>query len=380
MSLEQLQEHSPRGPSSADRWMNCAGSVAATAGLPDTTSEYAAEGTFAHYISELARNDDCVAKVFLGRISDDGKFVCNQEMVDGVQYFLDYLDDAEFDETLVEARVNYNAWVDDGFGTADDVGLKDGTCRVVDLKYGKGVQIWAEENRQLKLYALGVYQEHGDLYDITGFDLVICQPRLDHIDEWYISIEDLLKWADDVVEPAADLTTYPDAPFKAGEWCRWCKIKASCKYRAAAVSEALVDELEELANPAELTDKEIGLAFAMVDSIRSWCNDLSELVMTKVSAGKEIIGSDGQPFKIVEGRSNRCWRDDDEAEKSMRGFKMKVVEMYIKKLISPTQCEKILGKGHPVLKKHCIKPQGKPVLVAGSDKRQSFKVDVSELD
>ena len=141
-----------------------------------------------------------------------------------------------------------------------------------------------------------------------------------------------------------------------------------------------MDELEELANPAELTDKEIGLAFAMVDSIRSWCNDLSELVMTKVSAGKEIIGSDGQPFKIVEGRSNRCWRNDDEAEKSMRGFKMKVVEMYIKKLISPTQCEKILGKGHPVLKKHCIKPQGKPVLVAGSDKRQSFKVDVSELD
>lgn len=380
MSMEQLQEHSPLGPSSGPRWINCAGSVQATAGLADVSSVYANEGTFAHYISELARNEGLEAKHFLGRMSDDGEFECTQEMVDAVQYFLDYLDNYECDEALVEIKVEYNAWVDNGFGTADHVGLNDGTCRIVDFKYGKGVQIWAKENIQLKLYALGVIQEYGDLYDFEEFVLVICQPRLDHIDEWTISTKDLLTWAEEVVEPAADRTALANPPFKAGEWCRWCKIKATCKYRFAELSAAMMDELDEIKNPAELTDGDLGISFSMVDNIRSWCNDITEVVASKVANGIEIIGDDGLPFKLVEGRSNRTWRDILKAEKAMRGYKMKVAEMFTKKLISPTQAEKILGKKHPMIKKHCIKPQGKPVLVAGSDKRQSFKVDVSELD
>lgn len=379
MSMEQLQQHSPKGPSAAERWIPCPGSVNATKDLADITSDYAAEGTFAHYISELARIDKQDASYYFEKKSDDGKFECDKEMVSAVQYFLNYVEQFEAEEELIEAQVSYDAWVDGGFGTLDAALLNDGTAIVIDLKYGKGIQIFAEDNPQLKLYALGLFQEHGHLYDFKKFKLCICQPRLDWIDEWEISVEELLTWANEIVEPAADLADTNDAPFKAGSWCQWCKIKGTCQTRYEMVTDALVDELQEITSPNEMGEEELGEAMSLVPLIVKWCTDVTESVTTLVAKGKDIIGEDGLPFKMVEGRSNRCWRDAAEAEKAMRSHKIKVAEMFTKKLITAPAFEKAFGEDHVILKKHCHKPRGKPVLVAGSDRREAYVASVDEL-
>jgi hypothetical protein len=379
-----LELHSPLGPSSADRWINCPGSVKATEDLPDVTSQFAAEGTFAHYVSEIMRNEGKSAKEMIGYKAKFSGFEFEVSASDAgyIEQFVDYVADHEFDEQLVEAMVTYDAWVDGGFGTLDAGLLDDGTSVVVDLKYGKGIQVFAEDNSQLKMYALGMFQEYGHLYDMKEFKLVIHQPRLGHVDEWVIPIEDLLKWANEVVEPAADLALGPDAPFKAGTWCQWCKIKGTCRTRAETMQAGLLDELDgEVLNPNEMTDEEIGAAASLAPMMLKFAKDVMEAVEKRVLKGHHVIGADGEAFKMVMGRSNRAWKNAEAAEQAMRNYKVKVADMFTKKLIGPAGAEKVLGKGHPLLLAHVIKPKGKPVLVPGSDKREAYvEADISELD
>ena len=213
--------HSPLGPSSSKRWIKCPGSVQATAHLPSTTSEFAIEGTAAHAVAEECETLGVRADHFLDwtiRVNKDGAstdVACTQEMVDGVNAFLDYCDDwsgESFNETLV----HYETWVPDGFGTMDRAKVDGHTAHIIDFKYGKGVQVYAADNEQLKLYALGFIEDFGWLFpDLETFVLHIVQPRLDHAESWTIARSDLLAWAEDVVAPAALRTSNSKAPFAA---------------------------------------------------------------------------------------------------------------------------------------------------------------------
>lgn len=378
------QAHSPLGPSAADRWINCPGSVNATRGITDTSSEFAAEGNFAHDIAEMAREQDKPCKAFIGHKATIAgfEFECDKEMAEYVQYFVDYVNQWEADENLNEGRVSYDAWVDGGFGTLDAALLNDGQTIVVDLKYGKGIQVFAENNSQLKLYALGIYQEYGDLYGIESFKLCIVQPRLNWIDEFEISIDDLLVWANEVVEPAADEAMTDTARFKAGEWCtkNFCKIRATCKTRADSIKAVLHDEMDEIRDANELSEEDLGEAMSSVPQIRKWCADIEEKVTALVLAGHEIIGGDELPYKMVAGRGSRGWIDPVEAEKAMRNYKIKVGDIWPRKMCTPPGIEKVIGKGHPVLKKHVVTKPGKATLVPGSDKRPAFKASSDEMD
>ena len=111
----------------------------------------------------------------------------SQEMRDHVQTYLDYVRSIP-GELLVEQRLDLTPWVPEAFGTADAVILDDGICHIVDLKYGKGVRVDAEENTQLMLYALGAYHAYDAIYGpITKFVLHIAQPRLNHFDRWEVA-------------------------------------------------------------------------------------------------------------------------------------------------------------------------------------------------
>ncbi len=376
--------HSPLGPSSAPRWINCPGSVNATRGIADTSSEFAAEGSFAHDIAEMARDQNVPAKKFIGHTgTQDGyEFTCDKEMAGHVQYFIDYVNQFECDENLNESRVSYDAWVEDGFGTLDAALLDDGQWIVIDLKYGKGIQVFAENNDQLKLYALGLYQEYGDMYECESFKLCIVQPRLDWIDEWEISLEDLIEWANTVVEPAADEALTDTAHFKSGEWCtkNFCKIRATCRTRTEEVKAGLLDEMGEITDAHELDEDELGEAMGLVPLVKKWAADIEGRVTELVLAGHEIVGPDGLAFKMVAGRGSRSWDDQAVAEKALRNYKIKVGDIWTRKFCTPAGIEKIIGKGHPVLKKHVVKKSGKAALVPGSDKRPAFKASADEME
>ncbi len=413
MSIAELMVHSDVGPSGGDRWMNCPGSVPATAHLPDTTSEFAAEGIFAHYITELARNQNNDANYYHGFTSEDGVWTCDKEMVIAVQDFLDYVDQWEGD-VFVEQRVSYDAWVENGFGTSDHICInaEKRHCLVNDFKYGKGIQIFAKGNNQGKLYALGVFQDYGHLYDIDNFTIAISQPRIKHRDQWNISTEKLLKWAEDVVEPAGlrveeaqqKLLAHgeiPDEYFKAGGWCQWCKIKGDCKARAAMIRESVligIDDIEYeggiddpgeeqplVSNPAIMSDVELGESAKLVDQIKKWCTDVTAVLKQRVMARARIasgVDEDGETefWKMVTGRANRKWFDEVKAAAALKRAKLKADEVAPRKIISPAQAENLIGADHKVLIGMIEKPQGAPVLVEGSDKRKPYKVSTDELD
>lgn len=224
--------HSVLGPSSAERWLNCPGSVLLPGEAPQ--SEYAAEGTAAHTLSEWVRNGRPLSE-FKGKLLKVGdyEFKVGKNMMDSVQTFVDEVNAEGPGPALTEERVNYEEIVEGGFGTMDHARLRDGWCSVKDFKHGKGVVVGAKENSQLMLYALGVWFKYKWVYEFDQFELSICQPRVKHFDAWEISLGRLLQWAYDVVRPGARRALMPDAELKAGSWCKFCKVKDTCSVRAA---------------------------------------------------------------------------------------------------------------------------------------------------
>ena len=378
--------HSPRGPSGGERWIQCAGSYLATLGMPDRDTIYSAEGTAAHTLSEWARVLDQPCKHWIGTKIKVGEFefTVDQEMAENVQEFVDWCNEVE-GEAYAEAKVGYEEWVPDGWGTSDDIRIRDGVCVVTDLKYGKGHEVHAHDNTQLKLYALGTYHDFRHLYEFDKFILRISQPRKDIAEEFEISLADLLRWADEVVRPAALRTLDPDAPFKAGDWCTFCKLRGTCATRATAMmqtvsgqefanlDELLDDNVAEAARKrvGELTGDQLAKVLLQIDAIKKWTKEVVAHAMGEIQKGHAI----GE-FKLVEGRARRVWNDHDpNIAVNLKNLGLDEERIFTKKIISPSQAEKALGKKKPSLQVLIKKPTGKPTLVPGTDPRQPMSID-----
>lgn len=219
-------EHSPWGPSSAERWMNCPGSCG------QGQTEYAAEGTAAHSLSEWVREGKPL-KDFKGKILRVGAydFKVGKALMDSVTTFVDDVSTIP-GVPVIEGRVSYEDLVPGGFGTLDDARLKDDLCVITDFKHGKGVQVEAKDNAQLKLYALGLFFGYRWLFRFQTFLLRICQPRRKHFVEWETSLGSLLQWGYDTVRSRHQVALISEER-KAGPWCKFCGHKDSCSVRAA---------------------------------------------------------------------------------------------------------------------------------------------------
>jgi hypothetical protein len=383
--------HSPLGPSSASRWISCPASVKATAHIPNESSVYAMEGTAAHGVAEECERLGVRADHFLDwtiRVDrTDGKqdFECNQEMVDGVNAFLDYCDDLP-GISLCEMMVHYNRWVDDGFGTLDRAKVDGTTLHIIDFKYGKGVEVAAHDNSQLKIYAAGFIQEWGWLFPgVIAVVLHIVQPRIHHFDSYTLLLEDVIKWMVDVVAPAARLTKEHRPPFKAGDWCRFCKIRATCMVRANYVVEAVTGEFEDLdaaidkepLTVATLTNEQIARILPKLGSVESWCKAIKAHAAAEVAGGRPV-----GTFKLVEGRSNRAWHERAIGEQLLELARKANVDpddlRTEPEWVSPAQAEKVFGKNKKLLTPLIVKPPGKPTLVPGDDARPAMTIDPGE--
>lgn len=374
-----MSAHSIVGPSAAKRWINCPGSVLATKDLPDVESSYATEGTAAHTLTEWCRLKNVRAEQYLGAyipVGDDTRMFVDQEMVDAANEFCDYVADLG-GLALIEERVNYSSFVEGGFGTSDHISFVDRTCHVADFKYGKGVQVFAAGNEQLMLYALGTWIEFGYLYDFDEFVLHVVQPRLGHIDSWKISLNDLLAWTRDVAVPAGKLALTPGAPFKSGDWCQFCKLKATCKVRAQTVFETVVGDFEDLdastvRDVPQLTNDEIATALVQVANIKRWCTDLQLHAMTQLRDGKKI-----GDWKLVAGKTSRDWaKPAPDVAAALLAAGVSPDTVYEPAVLrSPAQIEK-RGKGNKKLVEALVsKSAGKPALAPGSDQRPGLAVD-----
>ena len=357
----------------------------------DVSSDYAIEGTAAHYLAETCadRGDDALdwvgrtVPVIEGEVIH--KILVTLEMAQAVNRFIDYCDACP-GEKHYENRLGYTNWVEDAFGTADFIAIDDGVATVVDLKFGKGIQVYAENNSQLKMYAMGVVQEFGYLYEISSFKLCIYQPRLDHIDEWIISISDLLKWAEEEVRPAGVLAMTPDAPFKSGSWCQFCLIKLQCRCRDETTFTQVVNDFEEVTEETEIMKAayisldELALRLPLVKAIKEFCKDLEDRAVSELGKGNTITHPEYGDYKMVAGRGGRKWKNSEEdTMKILRGkFKLRVKDITTQKLLTAPALEKVVGKTSEIMTELVEKVAGKATLARGDDKRESLQVEASE--
>ena len=263
----------------------------------------------------------------------------------------------------VEQVLDYSKWVEHGFGTGDCVIVADDLLHIIDFKYGLGVLVDAEDNSQLKLYALGAVSTFGDLYDIRRIKLSIYQPRRANISSWELSKADLLTWADQVLEPVAQLAYAGEGEFAAGDHCVFCKAKATCRARADYHLELAG---REFAEAPTLSPKEIAEILPRINGLVSWAEDVKAYALRQALGGTRYPG-----WKLVEGRSSRRFADEALAARIAMdaGY-----EPYEQRLLGVTALQKQMGRKRfdELLGNLVTRPRGKPVLAPDSDKRPLF--------
>jgi hypothetical protein len=297
-------------------------------------------------------------------------------MAEAVQMYVDVVRQLG-GEQMFEERVDFSDWVAAGFGTSDAIILGDTKMSIVDLKYGKGHRVEAQDNPQAILYALGAYAGYKHLYNIETIEIIIVQPRLDHISTWELSIDDLLKKGE-WISQRAEMTEDPAAQRVPGEaQCMWCKAKANCGALQKFTHDLIAtdfDNLDQLGAPDTLTDDELRKAMDAKRLIVSWLDAVETTVTQRLAVGEPFSG-----YKMVAGRHSRNWSDELQAAtvlESVLGTKA-----WERKLQSPAKAEKLLGKSKHVLIESLITSKdGRPTLARESDPRPAVGATPIDFD
>lgn len=379
--------HAILSASGSHRWLTCTPSAQLEQQFPEETSEYAEEGTFAHALAELNLEH------FLGRVTKmkfnrelkkmTGNPFYSQEMQEHIQTYLDLAierinearERSQDAVILIEQRLDFSPWVPDGFGTGDLVIIADNVLEIVDLKYGKGVPVSAEGNTQMRLYALGAINMFGHLYEIGTVRMTIVQPRLDSISTDELTVENLLHWADETVRPKAELAMAGEGEYVAGDHCRFCRARYICRARAKANLELAKFEFQE---PPLLTYQEIAEVLGRAEELQKWAADVHAYALDQA----ENHGVKFPGWKLVEGRSNRKYADEEAVAQALLAEGYEEHTIFKRSLLGITDMEKTIGKKRfaEILGDLVIKPMGKPTLVPESDKRPEISSAASAAE
>lgn len=381
--VAEVPQHALLSASGASRWLACTPSARLEETLPEKKSTYADEGNLAHDIAELKLKKQFVEQMTMRTFNAQLKKLqkhelYQDEMLTHTDTYLDYVSGIihSFNSppyVAVEKRLDFSAWVPDGFGTGDCIIISGKTLYVIDFKYGKGVPVSAENNPQMKLYALGAWSAYSILYAIETVKMVIVQPRLDSISEWEMPLSGLLAWGE-TIKQIAQAAYEGKGEFVPGEHCRFCRAKALCSARAD-FNISLEDSKGK--KPPLITNADVGDLLKRAKDLAAWAKDLEEYALSECLAGNEIPG-----WKAVEGRSIRQFTDQDAAFKVLLDKGTNEAMLYERKPITLASVEKLLGKKEfkATLGGFVVTPPGKPTLVVESDKREPIKRQSAEDD
>lgn len=383
------EKHALLSASSASRWLNCTAAPRFEEQFPEKTSEYAEEGRLAHAICELK-----VIKRFttqltprmystrLNKLKKDPLYT--DEMDKTSDLYVEHLVEKAMTynstpSVAVEVQVDFAEYVPEGFGTCDCIMIGGDTLNITDYKHGKGVPVSAEGNAQMRLYALGALKRYAAIFGntIKNVCMTIDQPRIqDEPSTETITVEELRSWGESI-KPIAAKAYMGLGDFCPGEHCHFCRGKAQCKARAA-INTALEEfkdcvpqngEKPPLFGQGALTDEEIGDLLVRGKDLGAWYKDLEEYALNALLKGGTIPG-----WKVVAGRSNRTFTDQDAAIAAVIAAGYDEALVYERKPKTLTELEKLMGKTEFAAKlgSFVVKPIGKPTLAPMTDKREPY--------
>ena len=372
-------KHALLGASSAARWIACTPSARATENLPDEETKYAVEGTIAHEVCEVAlrrnlknweQGQALMEVVPGGALGKDEK---SSEIIRAANQYIDFVHlqwglYLHQPEVFIEQEVDVSQWVPGGFGTCDCLLIGDGILHIIDFKYGQGVPVNPEHNPQLMYYALGAYALFDGIEEVDTVRLSIVQPRMQEEPQtWELPLTDLLTWAREVLQPAAEMAWRGEGEFVTGEHCRFCKAYPSC--RAWQKQYGPLAGFEPYPEPATLSDEELGEWLQKLEGLAAYAKDLEEYAQQALMEGRTLPG-----WKLVQGRSTRKWTDQDAAFRQMEADGIDEAMLYTRTPISLTAAEKMLGKKKfaEVMSAFIARAPGAPKLAAASDPRPAY--------
>lgn len=440
--------HAFLSPSGAAAWMRCNAKPYRERDFPESTNDSADEGTAAHFLLEQCLDKNVDAAHFHGtrirvengqvEFHQGGKWPVGPDMTREVQKVLDLARSDADGATIYPEQVlpiSQFTGEDGATGTCDMVIVKGKELWVRDLKFGRGVQVFAEGNEQLLIYGGAALDEFDVLGEVEKLVMCIDQPRLNHFDKWELSVEEARNRLFEIQQTAMHILDSPDELKAApGEkQCRFCKASATCKERTEHTLELIVGEFVDLdkgfvevsiEQAEKLLAHSFGVKPAAVDfefrddhccsflvkkpSIRPSLEAATEAVATAdderlatlMDAADMIEGfakavraeverrllagsfTDAR-YKLVEGRQGaRAWTDEAEAEAAMKAMRLKTDEMYDRKVISPTSAEKLLADSNKrkwaKLQPLITRSDGKPSVAPASDKRPALSMAIAE--
>ena len=366
-----MTQHAILSASSSNRWIHCPPSVKLSEKYLDEVSSYALEGTCAHSLGEFKLKK--LLNLDTTDPRDELEFYDEQmeEATDNyASYVMEVVEKYQDPQVYIEERLDLSKYVRESFGTADCVIVGDKDLHIIDLKYGQKILVDAEKNSQLMLYGLGALVLFDNIYDIEKVVLHIYQPRRENISVFEIDRKKLYEWGESI-RKIAEKAYEGEGEFKCGEWCVYCKAKNKCRKRA---EESLKVAREEFKIPPELTDEEIQEILPKLDEFEQWVQDIKAYALEKA-----LKGYRWNNFKLVEGRSNRRYRNEEEVISKVKELGFNPFE---EKLLGITAMSKLLGK--KVFEENIggllEKPVGKLTLVSSEDKREEVKIDSVKED
>lgn len=385
------EAHALLSASSSHKWLHCTPSARLEESMSDNTSAAAEAGTLAHVICELKltklfTEPGMTSRTYNSRMKKlTSNPLYDAEMERNTDAYVDYIKNIAYSfpsppMIVVEKRVDYSRWAPEGFGTSDCIMICGNELHVIDYKNGKGVPVSADDNPQMKLYALGAYDAYRCIYPMNKVVCHIVQPNLNSFTSWETSIEDLLKWGEEI-KPVAQLAFEGKGEFCQGEWCdkSFCKARAVCRKRMdenMTLMDQAVDPISGKSKiPPLITDEEVGRILKKARYLASWVKKLEDYALKTLVSGKEIPG-----WKLIEGRSNRVITNPQAAAEALINADYKEAVIYKPKELLPlTELEKLTGKDafKELVQPFVTKPQGKPTLVPEDDKRPAMQLKPS---
>jgi len=390
--VSDATKHAILSPSGADRWMVCPGSVKLSKGKPDNANVYSTEGTDMHEVAALCLEEDKQAADLVGCEMQSGSLL-NEEQSEAIQNYVDAVRtyrDAVKGALKIEEKVPLTQITGEpeAEGTVDALIISQETeIVVIDAKFGRGVQVNVENNRQTKIYAIGALDKH-ELWDyVKTVRLVICQPRLKGTSERVVTVEELAAFKTEVGQAAQRVATEPDLLVPSDKGCKFCRAKAVCPalrdvslpsiegFEVEDSMDAVVaNETKAPVVPERSEDDELEANMAKIPQIETWIKAIRAEVERRLLAGVPL-----KHWKLVQGKNGaRQWTDEDDAVKKLKEFRLKKDQMYEMSLISPTSAEKLLKKIAPnqwkALQEVIIQKPGPKSVAPMSDDRPAILV------